>query len=72
MMMHESGFDATVDEGTRDKLAEMRYLEASIGKTGRLAIMPLLHAGHKDIWQLLMLEREAGPGADVGAPNREG
>ena len=37
----------------------MRYLERSIGKTGRLAVVPLLHGSHKDIWQLNMLESEA-------------
>jgi hypothetical protein len=37
----------------------MRYLEGSIGKTGRLALMPLLHGGNKDIWQLKMLESES-------------
>ena len=58
-MMRESGFDATIDEATRAKFAEMRYLEGSIGRTGRLAIKPLLHVGHKDVWQLRMLESEA-------------
>jgi len=64
LMMRESGFEATVDEATRAKFVEMRYLEGSIGKTGRLAIMPLLHSGHKDLWQLRMLEGE------VSAPAR--
>jgi RsiW-degrading membrane proteinase PrsW (M82 family) len=69
LMMRESGFDATVDESTRAKLAEMRYLALSIGATGRLAMMPLLHGGNKDIWQLAMLENEsavavAEPSAD--------
>jgi protease PrsW len=59
LMMRESGFDARLDEPTRAKLVEMRYLEGSIGKTGRLALMPLLHAGNKDIWQLKMLESES-------------
>jgi len=59
LMMRESGFDAHLDEPTRAKLVEMRYLEGSIGKTGRLALMPLLHAGNKDIWQLKMLESES-------------
>jgi len=58
LMMRESGFEATIDEATRDKFAEMHYLERSIGHTGRLAIMPLLHSGHKDLWQLRMLEGE--------------
>lgn len=59
LMMRESGFDARLDEATTAKLAEMRYLERSIGATGRLALMPLLHAGSKDVWQLRMLERES-------------
>jgi len=63
LMMRETGFDATVDEATRDKLVEMRYLERSIGATGRLALMPLLHGGHQDIWQLRMLESESAGAA---------
>jgi hypothetical protein len=55
-MMRESGFDASVDEPTRAKLVEMRYLARSIGATGQLAMKPLLHAGDKEIWQLRMLE----------------
>ena len=56
LMMRESGFDARIDEPTRAKLVEMRYLEGSIGTTGKLAMKPLLHAGNKEIWQLRMLE----------------
>lgn len=59
LMMRENGFDASVDESTRAKFAEMRYLARSIGTTGRLAVMPLLHGSHKDIWQLNMLESES-------------
>lgn len=56
LMMRESGFDARIDEPTRAKLVEMHYLEGSIGATGKLAMKPLLRAGHKEIWQLRMLE----------------
>jgi RsiW-degrading membrane proteinase PrsW (M82 family) len=55
LMMRESGFDVPVDEATRAKFAEMRYLEGSIGRTGLLAIQPMLHMSHKDLWQLYML-----------------
>ncbi len=55
LMMRESGFEVPVDEATREKFAEMRYLEQSIGRTGRLAIQPMLHMSHKDLWQLYML-----------------
>ena len=59
LMMRENGFDATIDEPIRSKFAEMRYLEGSIGKTGRLALMPLLHGSSRDVWQLKMLESES-------------
>ena len=55
MMMRENGFDIPVDEETRAKFTELRYLERSMGKTGMLAIHPMLHMSHKDLWQLYML-----------------
>jgi len=55
LMMRENGFNPPVDEATREKFAEMRYLEKSIGPTGRRALQPMLHMSHKDLWQLYML-----------------
>ena len=67
LMMREGGFAAAIDDATREKLAEMRYLQRSIGTTGRLALRPLLRAGHKEIWQLRMLEGESGKTTPAGA-----
>jgi protease PrsW len=55
LMMRENGFDIPVDDATQSKFAEMRYLETSIGRTGLLALKPMLHMSHKDLWQLYML-----------------
>lgn len=55
LLMRENGFDVPVDEETREKFAEMRYLEGSIGRTGLLAVQPMLRMSHKDLWQLYML-----------------
>jgi len=55
LIMRENGFDVPVDAETREKFAEMRYLEGSIGRTALLAIQPMLHLRHKDLWQLYML-----------------
>ena len=55
LMMRESGFEVKIDQATRDKFAEMRYLEGSIGRTGLLALKPMLHMSHKDLWQLYMI-----------------
>ena len=55
LMMRENGFEVPVDQATRDAFAELRYLEKSIGRTGMLAIQPMLGMSHKDLWQLYML-----------------
>ena len=55
LMMRESGFDVAADAETRAKLQEMKFLEQSIGKTGKLAILPFLQMSRKDLWQFYML-----------------
>ena len=55
LMMRENGFEVGIDDETRAKFEEMRYLERSIGRTGLMAMQPVLHMSHKDLWQLYML-----------------
>jgi RsiW-degrading membrane proteinase PrsW (M82 family) len=55
LMMRENGFDMPLDDATRDKFAELDYLQQSIGKTGLLALKPMLHMSHHDLWQLHVL-----------------
>jgi RsiW-degrading membrane proteinase PrsW (M82 family) len=55
MMMRESGFMDKAGEETRAKLAELKYLESSIGVTGLLAIRPFLRMSQEDLWQFYML-----------------
>ena len=56
LMLHENGFPVKKDPDIAEKLAELRYLEKSIGKTGELAIAPIMNRSSHDIWQLRMLE----------------
>ena len=55
LMMRESGFEVTADDETRAKLEEMKFLEGSIGKTGKLAVSPFLQMSRKDLWQFYVL-----------------
>jgi len=55
LLMHENGFDVPIDDETRAKFEEMRYLEQSIGRTGMLALQPVLPMSQKELWQLQML-----------------
>jgi len=55
ILMHENGFDVPLDDETRDKFEELHSLERSIGRTGRLALKPLLSTSPRELWQLHML-----------------
>jgi len=58
LLLRESGMeDLALDDETRDKLAELAQLERAIGRTGMLALRPLMRSTGKDVWQLKLLER---------------
>lgn len=58
LLLRESGMDELpIDAETREKLAELAQLERAIGRTGVLALRPLIMATGKDIWQLTLLGR---------------
>ena len=56
LMMRENGFEVSLDDEAKASLAELRYLEGSLGKTGLRALRPLLPMSPKDLWQIYMLE----------------
>ena len=56
LLLRESDIEEPpLDDETRDKLAELAQLQRAIGKTGILALRPLMMATGKDIWQLKLL-----------------
>ncbi|MGH8029422.1 MAG: PrsW family glutamic-type intramembrane protease [Arenimonas sp.] len=55
LMMREEGIDMPIDEATRARFEEMRYLEATVGPTAVRSLKPLLHMSRRDLWQLYML-----------------
>jgi len=55
LMMRESGFMDKTGEDTKAKLEELKFLEASIGTTGLLAIKPFMQMSQEDLWQFYML-----------------
>ena len=57
LMMREAGFPTAIEPEIEEKLVEMRYLEKSIGATGKLALMPLLHPGSQEVWQRTLLRK---------------
>ena len=58
LMLKESGLEAPpLDDELRAQILELRYLERSLGKSGELALRPLVMATGKDLWQLQWLTR---------------
>jgi RsiW-degrading membrane proteinase PrsW (M82 family) len=59
LMAREAGIDLPVGQDVRDNLKELSYLQGQIGRTGLMAMRPILSLNSRDVWQLSMLE-EAG------------
>jgi hypothetical protein len=55
LLMREAGFNVAIEPEVREKLAELKFLERSIGKTGRLALSPVLRTSRRRLWQLYLL-----------------
>ncbi len=58
LMLHETGFTIPEDPEIKEKLSELKYLEKSLGKTGKLALTPILHPSSQEFWQLYILGKK--------------
>lgn len=58
LILNESGFSPPPEPEIKAKFGELAFLEKSIGKTGKLALQPLLNLKDRDIWQLYMLQQD--------------
>lgn len=56
LLLRKEGVPVPDDPEIKEKFIELKYLEKSIGKTGKLAIAPLIHTNDRDLWQLYMLK----------------
>jgi protease PrsW len=58
VMAREAGLDVPLDQEITSALAEVRYLEKSIGPTGLLALRPLQVSSDRDAWQKFLLREQ--------------
>ena len=56
LIARAAGVDLPIDDEVRADFRELRFLERSIGKTGKMAILPFLRASSRDLWQLYVLD----------------
>jgi RsiW-degrading membrane proteinase PrsW (M82 family) len=68
LLAREAGLEAPVGDDVRANLLELRYLEKSIGRTGLLALKPVLRQNARDLWQVYFLEEAGGGGGKLPAP----
>ncbi|MBN1154295.1 PrsW family intramembrane metalloprotease [candidate division KSB1 bacterium] len=52
LLLRNAGFKPAIDPEIKDRFNELKYLEKSIGTTGKLALSPILHTSPRDLWQL--------------------
>ena len=62
VMAREVGLEVAVGPELRAGLAELQYLERSIGPTGLLALKPLHVASSRDLWHRYLLEQARAEG----------
>jgi RsiW-degrading membrane proteinase PrsW (M82 family) len=55
LIARAAGVEVPIDAEVRAKLEELRFLERSIGRTGRLTIAPFLKTSSRELWQFYML-----------------
>ncbi|MEW6511333.1 MAG: PrsW family glutamic-type intramembrane protease [Bacteroidota bacterium] len=53
LLMRQSGFEVPPDPEWKEKLAELKYLEHSVGRTGMLAVAPFLNTSRHQLNELL-------------------
>jgi len=55
LLMQQNGFKITLDQDVKEKLDEFKFLETSIGKTGKRALSVIFRADPKELWQIFLL-----------------
>ncbi|MGH7741185.1 MAG: PrsW family glutamic-type intramembrane protease, partial [Candidatus Eiseniibacteriota bacterium] len=55
LLARAAGLDLPLDETVRENFEELKFLEKSIGPTGRMAILPFLRTSSRDLWQFYRL-----------------
>ena len=60
IMQREAGLNVAIDNTVDAKLKELHHLKHSIGRTGIIAMSPILPMGHKELWKMNILEEGVG------------
>jgi protease PrsW len=56
LLLRKGGFTVGQPDDAADRIAEIRYLERSVGPTGRMALRPFLRRSQRELWQRHLLQ----------------
>lgn len=59
LLLRENGFDASPPPDVAEKLAELKWLERSVGRAGRLALGEVRPRRRRDLWERRLLEQDS-------------
>jgi RsiW-degrading membrane proteinase PrsW (M82 family) len=57
LLARSAGIRIPPDGAVRANFEELRFLERSVGPTGKLALLPFMRTSSRELWQLTMLQR---------------
>jgi len=57
LIMQETGYKIPIDPEVQEQFKELKFLEKSIGKTGKRALHPIMNLSNRDLWQLHMINK---------------
>ncbi len=57
LLMQKAGFAVPPDPEVEERFQELQFLERSVGKTGMLALTPILNMSRRDLWQFHVMGR---------------
>ncbi len=55
--MQKAGFSVPSDPEVEERFQELKFLEKSVGRTGMMALAPILNMSRRDLWQFHVLGR---------------
>jgi RsiW-degrading membrane proteinase PrsW (M82 family) len=55
LLLRKAGLPVILEDEIKEKFNELKFLEKSIGPTGKLAIAPIFKMSTRDLWQFYML-----------------
>jgi len=59
LLMRESGMDIDPDVEIKEKFAELKFLEKSIGKSGKAVLKPFMATSQRELWQIYFLNKQS-------------